>query len=53
MKTSIAVLLAALLLSGLVASCATLRQWQQATPTETPCAFIERCRNPTLTGGGN
>jgi hypothetical protein len=48
-----AVLLAALLLSGLVASCATLRQWQQATPAETPCTFIERCRNPTLSSGGN
>jgi hypothetical protein len=48
-----AVLLAALLMSGLVASCTTLRQWQQATPRETPCAFIERCRNPTLIGGGN
>jgi hypothetical protein len=48
-----AVLLAALLVSGLVASCTTLRQWQQATPRETPCAFIDRCRNPTLIGGGN
>jgi hypothetical protein len=48
-----AVLLAALLLSGLVAACATVRPWQHATPRETPCAFIERCRNPTLIGGGN
>ncbi len=45
-----ALIIAALLIGFMVSSCAT--SWQ-ATPTATPCAFIERCRNPALTTGGN
>jgi hypothetical protein len=50
MRTALAMLIATVLLGVLVSSCAT--GWPP-TPTATPCAFIERCRNPTLTGGGN
>jgi hypothetical protein len=50
MRTSIALIIAALVIGCMVLSCET--SWQ-ATPTATPCAFIERCRNPALTTGGN
>ena len=48
MRAAVAVMIAALLIGALVSSCATGGQ-----PTATPCAFIERCRNPALTTGGN
>jgi len=41
-------MIAALVIGSVVSSCATGGQ-----PTTTPCAFIERCRNPALTTGGN
>ena len=50
MRTSMALIIAALVLGSGVSSCAT--SWPP-TPTATPCAFIERCRNPTLSTGGN
>jgi len=50
MRTSMALIIAALVIGSVVSSCAT--GWPP-TPTATPCAFIERCRNPTLSTGGN
>ncbi len=50
MRTYVAWMIAALLIGVLVSSCAA--GWP-TTPTATPCAFIERCRNPALTTGGN
>jgi hypothetical protein len=48
MRTYMALIIAALLIGFMVSSCATGGQ-----PTATPCAFIERCRNPALTTAGN
>jgi hypothetical protein len=50
MRTSMALMIAALLIGSVLSSCAT--SWPP-TPTATPCAFIERCRNPALTTGGS
>jgi hypothetical protein len=50
MRTSVALMITALVIGSLVSSCAT--SWPPP-PTATPCAFIERCRNPALTTGGN
>jgi hypothetical protein len=49
MRTPVALLIAVLVISALVSSCAA--QWP-TTPAATPCALIERCRNPALTTGG-
>jgi hypothetical protein len=45
MSTSVAVLIAALVLASLVSSCAT--RWPSA-PTAPECVFIDRCRNAPL-----
>jgi hypothetical protein len=42
-------MIAALVIGALVSSCA---MGGRPTPTATPCAFVERCRNPALTGVG-
>jgi hypothetical protein len=49
MRTSVALMIAALVIGALVSSCAM--GWQ-LTPTAPSCVFVERCRNPTLTTGG-
>jgi hypothetical protein len=50
MRAAVVLMIAALVIGALVSSCAA--GWP-TTPTATPCAFIERCRNPALTTGGN
>jgi hypothetical protein len=50
MRASVALMIAALVIGSIVSSCAA--GWP-TTPTATPCAFIERCRNPGLSTGGN
>jgi hypothetical protein len=49
MRTAGAVMIAALLIGGLVSSCATGGPPQPTTPA---CVFIERCRNLALTTPG-
>jgi hypothetical protein len=49
MRTAVALTIAALVIGALVSSCAT---GGPPTPTATPCALVDRCRNPGLTTGG-